>query len=1042
MLSTDHTIGDALGESDRTPKQIGAYAILREIGRGGQGIVFLAQDTRLHRLVALKILTGLGAVSPAVLQRFQREAIAASKLDHPGICTVYDTGTADGVPYIAMRYVEGSTLLRLVRDLGATGEGVSTAYEPGLAAKDDDARTELMPPSGDPSTAAAPPRPEGRPSSGDRIRRITRIIERAARALHAAHEHGIIHRDVKPGNIMITANDEPVILDFGLARDCDSEIDALTQTGDVFGTPAYMSPEQMQGQTGSVDGRTDVWSLGVTLYECLTGVRPFEGATREMLFQSVTRSDPPDIRKRCMSASADLSVVLQAALEKEPIRRYQTAAAFANDLAAVLENRPISVRPVSTIGRLMRWVRREPVKAALAGTLLVAVPALASLVTYSIATRADIQLAEESRRREAVETALVEGYFHIQEGNAADAAPAFEHALALDPQNVEALAGALMTARVSRGDNAFLAEVERRNWARLGESALDPLIADALVVQGRREEAVALVKRSRPGESPIAHFIRGVMELTQGHAGDDSAFARARDDHLRAVIGSPRARAMFHFGLAHAAGHVREADLSRWVAASIRNMWPDDGYAAYWVGFALAPVDPDAALAAYAEALARAPKLASARFAVAMVHEEQGKHASAAAELQSLLAEGLDDARIHDALSEIHRVQHDLVQAEQHQREAVRLAPFRSIYQSRLVTLLQLAGKNDEWPALAEKAITVDPKNGTAWTQAGIARQLNRDLAGALAAQRRAAELRPNDARVLVNLAQAEVASGDQDSAVVTLDRALAIDPNLLEARYNRAAILRDSGREDEAVEDYRAVVAANPGAGDALCNLGHTLREMGRYLEALDAMRRGHEVGSRTPGWKYRSDAWVANLEALAPVETRFDAVAGGAAEPQDFAESLRLSRVAFGRKRFVMAVRLFEKAMELNGGVAPHPRAADRLHAARAAAAAAARMGADWMTIDAESRTALRTKAIGWVRDDLEAWDGMADDLGSRDVRAAQICVAQILNCSEFAGIRPASPDSRATAPSSRAASAPADVAGLWARVRQFRERLRLRG
>jgi formylglycine-generating enzyme required for sulfatase activity len=316
------------GASARQETRFGRYRILRELGRGGQGVVHLALDTQLNRQVALKVLTAIAAFSDDLLKRFRREAEVASRIDHPGICAVFDAGEQDRMPYIAMRYVDGETLARRIasaREEGATG----------------------LPPT-------AP---------------TIELIEKAARALHAAHEAGVLHRDIKPGNLMITKAGEPVILDFGLARALDSEGHDLTRTGDSFGTPSYMSPEQVSG--APLDARTDVYSLGATLYEALTLRRPYEEPTREKLYHAICSRRPIDPRRLNPAIKGDLAIVLSCALETERARRYQSALDFAEDLRRVREFEPIRARPVGPLVHLASWARRNPALASALGALFV-----------------------------------------------------------------------------------------------------------------------------------------------------------------------------------------------------------------------------------------------------------------------------------------------------------------------------------------------------------------------------------------------------------------------------------------------------------------------------------------------------------------------------------------------------------------------------------------------------------------------------------------------------------------------------------------------
>ena len=307
-------------------RRIGPYEILRELGRGGQGAVYLARDTRMAREVALKILPPAAFVAGARLRRFRREAEVVAGLSHPCICDVLEADFEGELPYIAMRFIPGSPLSSTI-----DGE-----------------------------------RPDRRA-----VRRSTELIVQVARALHIAHEAGVVHRDINPDNILVTPQGKPVILDFGLAREIDDA--SLTEPGSVMGTLHYMAPEQLQDKPASLDRRTDVHALAVTLYEMVTGERPFTGHTREVLALKIRDAEPKDPCALNAAVPVDLGVVIAKALEKDPNRRYPTALAFAQDLQRICDHEPILARPAGPMLRLRRWARRHPIlstSTALASLLL------------------------------------------------------------------------------------------------------------------------------------------------------------------------------------------------------------------------------------------------------------------------------------------------------------------------------------------------------------------------------------------------------------------------------------------------------------------------------------------------------------------------------------------------------------------------------------------------------------------------------------------------------------------------------------------------
>jgi TolB-like protein/Flp pilus assembly protein TadD len=312
----------------------GDYELLEQIGRGGQGIVFRARQKSLNRIVALKVI-GLGRwATEAHLKRFRLEAEAAARLEHPGIVPIYEVGERDGSCYFSMRFVEGGQL-------------------------DEVARRKPM-----------------------SIRQAVELIVKVARTVHYAHEHGILHRDIKPGNILLDAKGEPHLTDFGLARLVEFE-SSVTHTLDVLGTPSYMAPEQAVGNNAAISSGTDVYGLGAVLYQLLTGQPPFAGGTTYETIKLLLDTEPRQPRLLNPKIDRDLSTICLKCLEKDPQRRYSSALALAEDLERWLKHEPIQARHTGVFARGRKWVRRNPTTGVLIASLVALAAAVGVIVWKS-----------------------------------------------------------------------------------------------------------------------------------------------------------------------------------------------------------------------------------------------------------------------------------------------------------------------------------------------------------------------------------------------------------------------------------------------------------------------------------------------------------------------------------------------------------------------------------------------------------------------------------------------------------------------------------
>jgi hypothetical protein len=333
----------------RMPKRIASYEILDEIGRGGMGVVYKAQDLRLKRTVALKVILAGGHAGEVELARFQIEAESVARLKHHNFVQIYEVGSDEGLPFLALEYCSGGSLEDRIAD--------------------------------------APMAP----------REAADLVAKLADAMDHAHEARVIHRDLKPGNVLFDESGEPKITDFGLAKKV-GEDDSHTRTVSVMGSIGYMSPEQASGHTREATPAVDIYALGAVLYRLLTGKTPFEGSSTVESLQLVINGVPVPVRRLRPVCPRDLETICLKCLEKSPVNRYRTAGALADDLRRFLRGEPIAARAATPLEQLVSWARRNPLPTTIAIGAVIMLAILAGVMAWM--TYRNYRIIETIQHRE------------------------------------------------------------------------------------------------------------------------------------------------------------------------------------------------------------------------------------------------------------------------------------------------------------------------------------------------------------------------------------------------------------------------------------------------------------------------------------------------------------------------------------------------------------------------------------------------------------------------------------------------------------------
>jgi len=899
--------GDALAER----QLLGDFRLVREVGRGGMAVVYEAEQVSLGRRVALKVLPFAAVLDPKQLQRFKNEALSAAHLRHPHIVPVYSVGCERGVHYYAMQLIEGQSLATVIREMRGQAPAPATGSKT-------------------PITSHGSNRAPGY------VRMAVALGMQAAEALDHAHQLGIVHRDIKPGNLLVDGLGELWITDFGLARSMrDGD---LTMTGELLGTYRYMSPEQTLAKRAAMDHRTDVYSLGATLYELLTLEPAFPGDDPHLVMRDIAEKEPVAPRRLNPALPVDLETIVLKAMSKDATGRYATAQEMAEDLGRYLADQPIRARRPSLAARASKWTRRhrgfvtaafvvlllgvvalaadnvrvgaeeKKTKAALDranGNLLLARSAVDKfLVEIGVTNMADQPVPKPGKRR-MLETALRFHERNFDDHDSIGTRVTILHSL----HRYDDAIGLL---------DALIVRASADAWAHMQRGHM-------LWHRKRYDDALAAldVACTNAPDLPEAHSFKGcvlkdVGRLRDALAEHDRALECVEHEkevesakHDSAVEIGPRA-APFHDYRADTLIALGKPQAALAAYEQACKLDPNLVNCLVGKGEALAELGrPDDALAAYDRAIAVDPNYAWAFTGRGIVLQslrrldEAVKSHDRALEIDPDVSRALVNRGI--VLRELGRLDDAIADY----RRAIELEPTLAQAHEDLGIALALAGHLDEALKEAEEGLGLAPNDAHAHFNLGCVYTQRREFGAAIRACKKAIDLQHDLQPAYVNLASALVSFGDLDEAIRTARIAVDMKKDDAEALGGLGNALRAKGDFEGALAAYGEVIRIRPDYAVGRHCLGQVLARCGKHRDAIESFKVAARLDAKFAEPHYEAGLSLLALRDPDSALAEFDAALKVRPE---YADACRMSGRAFAMKGDLAGeIRAYEAAVAI---------------------------------------------------------------------------------------------------------------------------------